>query len=54
MFSKNVFFTYSGFVDKDKIQDFKLYRAQYSKGKGADLAHAILQMDEYIADPIVS
>lgn len=47
-------FPNSGFVDEDKIQDYKKFHSKYSKkGKGKSFKSAIDRMDEFILDPVV-
>lgn len=43
---------FSGFVDKDKIENYSEHREKFvSKGRGTAFMNAVTQMDQYISQP---
>lgn len=46
---------YSGFVDVDKILDYREHREKFiKKGRGVTFRDAIVKMDQFIANPQVN
>lgn len=52
--SMEININFSGFIEPDRVKDYKEHRQKYSKkGRGAAFLEAITKTDEYISDPKV-